>query len=120
MSTNQDPTKWTFGGFQRQADGRFRDEDLANALQNASVLISVSREVLILECSTAEPAAAFGARGVPAIMRTIEVMGIEHSRIWGVCSLNEFRKFFGLKSKFELFSPNVLVPIILPSIFHFP
>ena len=38
MNTNPDHTKWTFGGFQRQADGRFRDEDLANALQSASVL----------------------------------------------------------------------------------
>ena len=38
MKINPDHTKWTFGGFQRQADGRFRDEDLASTLQNASVL----------------------------------------------------------------------------------
>ena len=37
MNTNPDHTTWTFGGFQRQPDGRFRDEDLANALQSASV-----------------------------------------------------------------------------------
>ena len=109
MKVNPDHTKWTFGGFQRQADGRFRDEDLANALQNASVFseVSVSCEVLILECSTAEPAAAFGARGIPAIMRVNEIMGLEQSRRWGICSLNEFRKFLGLKSKLELFSPNL-------------
>ncbi|KAL9713581.1 hypothetical protein Ac2012v2_003192 [Leucoagaricus gongylophorus] len=82
MNTNPDHTTWTFGGFQRQPDGRFRDEDLANALQSA----------------TAEPAAAFGARGVPAIMRVNEIMGLEQSRRWGICSLNEFRKFLGLKT----------------------
>ena len=59
--------------------------------------------MLILECSTAEPAAAFGARGIPAIMRVNEIMGLEQSRRWGICSLNEFRKFLGLKSKLELF-----------------
>lgn len=58
----------------------------------------------MLECRTAEPAAAFGARGVPAIMRVNEIMGLEQSRRWGICSLNEFRKFLGLKSEFELFS----------------
>ncbi|EEB97750.1 hypothetical protein MPER_02863, partial [Moniliophthora perniciosa FA553] len=30
-------------------------------------------------------------------MRVIEILGIEQSRKWGVCSLNEFRKFIGLK-----------------------
>ena len=63
----------------------------------------------MLECSTAEPAAAFGARGTPPVMRMVDVMGLEQSRRWGVCSLNEFRKFLGLKSEFELFSPNVFV-----------
>ncbi|KAF9454341.1 linoleate diol synthase [Macrolepiota fuliginosa MF-IS2] len=81
MSTQQDHTAWTFGGLKRQADGTFRDEDLANVLQSA----------------TAEPAAAFGARGIPAIMRMNEIMGLEQSRRWGVCSLNDFRRFLGLK-----------------------
>ena len=67
---------WTFGGLKRGEDGRFRDEDLAKVLMNA----------------TATPAASFGARGTPAIMRLNEVMGIEQSRRWGCCSLNDFRK----------------------------
>lgn len=48
--------------------------------------------------STSHHAAAFGARGTPAIMKLNEVMGIEANRVWGVCSLNDFRKFLGLKS----------------------
>ena len=47
---------------------------------------------------TSYHAAAFGARGTPAIMRLNEIMGIEANRAWGVCSLNDFRKFLGLKS----------------------
>lgn len=34
-----------------------------------------------------------------AVMRLNEIMGLEQSRAWGVCSLNDFRKFLGLKSK---------------------
>jgi len=33
-----------------------------------------------LECSTAEPAAAFGARRTPPVMRMVDVMGLEQSR----------------------------------------
>ncbi|QRV95471.1 heme peroxidase [Ceratobasidium sp. AG-Ba] len=78
--TEEDKKKWTFGGLERQ-DGRFKDEDLARVLQDA----------------TAEAAGAFKARGTPAVLRVIEIMGIAASRRWGVCSLNEFRKFLGLK-----------------------
>ncbi|KAF8159445.1 linoleate diol synthase [Crassisporium funariophilum] len=76
-----DIAHWTFGGLQRQANGSFKDEDLANILHNA----------------TEHPAGAFRARGTPSVMRLNEVMGIEQNRKWGVCSLNDFRKFLGLK-----------------------
>ncbi|EJD07240.1 linoleate diol synthase [Fomitiporia mediterranea MF3/22] len=72
---------WTFGGLKRQEDGRFADADLARILQDA----------------TTHHAASFGARGTPAIMKLNEIMGIEQSRRWGICSLNDFRKFLGLK-----------------------
>ncbi|EKM81762.1 hypothetical protein AGABI1DRAFT_90139 [Agaricus bisporus var. burnettii JB137-S8] len=87
ITAKPDPSTWTIGGLERQADGSFRDEDLANVLQNA----------------TEDPAARFGARGIPASMRLHEIMGLEQSRAWGVCSLNEFRRFLGLKA-FESFS----------------
>ncbi|GJE94143.1 linoleate diol synthase-like and cytochrome P450 domain-containing protein [Phanerochaete sordida] len=78
-------TQWTFGNTQRQTKGSrkgsFKDEDLAQ----------------ILMSSTEHPAAAFKARGTPGCMRLFEVMGIESARRWGCCSLNDFRKFIGLK-----------------------
>ncbi|KAI6041267.1 heme peroxidase, partial [Pisolithus marmoratus] len=74
--------KWTFGNLTRQEDGSFKDSDLANILMNA----------------TSHHAASFGARGTPSCMRVTEIMGIESNRFWGVCSLNDFRKFLGLKT----------------------
>lgn len=66
---------------QRDAEGRFNDAELAN----------------ILITATQTPAGAFRARGTPEAMRVVEILGIEQSRQWGTCSLNEFRKFLGLK-----------------------
>jgi len=59
--------------FQRKTrvDGRFRDADLAEILQNA----------------TQEVAGAFKARGIPECMKVVEILGIEQSREWGVCSV---------------------------------
>ncbi|KAG0693723.1 heme peroxidase [Suillus ampliporus] len=48
--------------------------------------------------TTSHHAAAFGARGTPSVMRLHEIMGMEANRSWGVCSLNDFRKFIGLKT----------------------
>ncbi|KAJ8521263.1 hypothetical protein ONZ45_g2030 [Pleurotus djamor] len=76
-----DINHWTFGHLKRQEDGTFRDEDLARILHEASE----------------NPAAAFRARGTPEVMRLHEIMGIEQNRAWGVCSLNDFRKYLGLK-----------------------
>ncbi|KAG2157761.1 heme peroxidase [Suillus bovinus] len=88
--------EWTFGKLQREKEGpnkgAFRDSDLARWLQDA----------------TSHRAAAFGARSTPAVMRLHEVMGIEANRAWGVCSLNDFRKFLGLKkyNSFLEWNPN--------------
>ncbi|PCH36246.1 linoleate diol synthase [Wolfiporia cocos MD-104 SS10] len=77
-----DVTHWTFGNLQRQpTTGAFKDDELAKIIQNA----------------TSHPAAAFQARGTPHVMRLHEIMGIESNRQWGCCSLNDFRKFLGLK-----------------------
>jgi hypothetical protein len=88
----KDVKSWTFDGLERDADGRFKDSDLANILHN----------------STEARAGAFRARGIPAALRVIEIMGIEQARSWGACSLNEFRKFLGLKqySTFEEWNPD--------------
>ncbi|KAJ3859653.1 linoleate diol synthase [Lentinula novae-zelandiae] len=81
MAQLPDLSHWTFGDLKRQEDGSFRDEDLANLLKNA----------------TEHPAGAFRARGTPECMRLHEIMGITQNRAWGVCSLNDFRKYLGLK-----------------------
>ncbi|KII87382.1 hypothetical protein PLICRDRAFT_253826 [Plicaturopsis crispa FD-325 SS-3] len=82
QATTPDVSHWTFDDLTRQTDGTFKDDELANFLHNA----------------TENPAATFGARGTPHVMRLHEIMGIEQNRRWGVCSLNDFRKFLGLKT----------------------
>ncbi|OJA13135.1 hypothetical protein AZE42_03642 [Rhizopogon vesiculosus] len=91
-----DLEQWTFGDLKRQTEGpdkgAFKDSDLASYLMTA----------------TSTHAAAFGARGTPSVMRLHEIMGIEANRSWGICSLNDFRKFLGLKtySTFLEWNPN--------------
>lgn len=75
------PRKREFGGIKRGPDGMFSDDDLAKILHDA----------------TEKVAGAYRARGTPAALKIIEVMGMEQARRWGVCSMNEFREFLGLK-----------------------
>ena len=70
----------------RQADGTFSDDDLAKILQDA----------------TEKVAGAYRARGIPPALRVIEILGIQQARAWGVCTMNEFRQYLGLK-KFNTF-----------------
>ncbi|KAK4460577.1 Psi-producing oxygenase A [Cladorrhinum samala] len=77
-----DPSKREFGGLKRDsATGKFDDKDL----------------VRLLKESMDDPACVFGARTVPKVLRTVEILGIGQARKWQVASLNEFREFFGLK-----------------------
>ncbi|BFZ60176.1 hypothetical protein YB2330_001199 [Saitoella coloradoensis] len=73
--------------------GLYPDEDLAK----------------FLKASTDAPAGAFGGTQVPAIFEPIEIMGIEHGRKIGVCTLNEYRKFLGLRpfKTFEEMNPRL-------------
>lgn len=36
-------------------------------------------------------------------MRVVEIMGIEQARFWGVCTMNEFRQYLGLRRTLPLF-----------------
>ncbi|PGH34606.1 prostaglandin-endoperoxide synthase 2 [[Emmonsia] crescens] len=85
-SLPEDPSKRSFSNLERQADGRFRDEDLAR----------------IMTETTEEVAGTFGPRNVPKALRAVEILGIQQARKFGCGSLNEFRKFFGLK-EYETF-----------------
>lgn len=82
MKQGKDPKKWSIPGLERDAAGRFDDNELCRILTEA----------------TDEVAGAFGANHTPAIMRIIDVLGIKQARDdWACCSMNEFRKFLGLK-----------------------
>jgi hypothetical protein len=66
--------EWTFGGLERQADGRFKDTDLAE---------------IIKKCHD-EPAHAFGAHGTPASLRVVDILGqLQAREVFNVCTLNE-------------------------------
>ncbi|KAG0695853.1 heme peroxidase [Suillus ampliporus] len=90
-----DVRSWTFGGLTRGKNGRFSDGDIARILQDA----------------TADRAGAFRARGVPGVMRIVEILGIEQARTWGACTLNEFRRFIGLKpyKSFSEWNPDPII-----------
>jgi linoleate 10R-lipoxygenase len=92
MIPPEDPRVWTFKDLKRDGKGRFNDADLAKILQDA----------------TEWRAREFGARGTPEVLRVIEIMGMKQARSWGTCSLNEFRKFLGLKpyKTFEEWNPD--------------
>jgi hypothetical protein len=69
-----DTHPWIYS-INREADGRFCDADLAKILQDA----------------TDAPAADFGARGTPEVLRIIELLSIEQGRKWGVCTVSLLR-----------------------------
>ncbi|KUJ16115.1 heme peroxidase [Mollisia scopiformis] len=75
-----EPSQRTFGGIERLSNGAFADDSLIN----------------ILNHTTESPAAAFGAKSTPLLMRPIEILGIETQRQWGVATLNEVREKFNL------------------------
>jgi hypothetical protein len=75
-----DPGLRTFDRLQRNAEGYFEDAELVRILTEAGE----------------DTAASFGPRQVPVALKVIEILGIEQARSWGVASLNEMRRFFGL------------------------
>ena len=58
-------------------------------------------DALIVQADGRSIPELFAAEGEPAF-RALEVMGIEQARAWGVCSMNDFRAFLGLK-RFDTF-----------------
>ncbi|PFH51655.1 hypothetical protein AMATHDRAFT_58795 [Amanita thiersii Skay4041] len=92
LAPNPDVKTWEFGGLKRTASGHFLDADLARILHNA------------IEWR----AGAFKARGIPEALRVVEIMTIQQARDWNTCTLNEFRKFLGLKpyASFKEWNPD--------------
>lgn len=79
--TDKDPSKRNFAGLTRNPDGSLPDQPLVD----------------IIVSSVEDCANSFGPNRVPAVMRAIEILGIEQARSWNLGSLNEFRKYFGLE-----------------------
>lgn len=105
-SIPDDPAERTFGGFRRNAKGKFEDDDLVGCIASA-----------IEDC-----AGAFGARNVPRVMKPIEILGILQGRKWNLAGLNEFRKQFGLKpyETFEDINPDEDVAEHLRRLYQHP
>ncbi|KAF2727140.1 hypothetical protein EJ04DRAFT_539107 [Polyplosphaeria fusca] len=80
-ATPKEPEKRQFADLKRNADGTYPDQGLVD----------------ILTASIKDCANSFGPNRVPAVMRAIEVLGIEQARSWNLGTLNEFRKYFGLE-----------------------
>ncbi|ORY64342.1 heme peroxidase [Pseudomassariella vexata] len=102
----EDPQQRSFEGLQRQADGKFNDDELAR----------------ILIESIEDLAGSFGANNVPAVLRAIDVLGIQQARGWHTATLNEFRKFFGLEphKTFQDVNSDPVVAKNLESLFEHP
>ncbi|KAF9477868.1 heme peroxidase [Pholiota conissans] len=85
-SVPENPAIREFSFLKRGPDGKFSDDDLFSVLADA----------------TESPACSYGGLGSPGVLRLVEIMGLEQARSWGVCTMNEFREYLGLK-KFENF-----------------
>ncbi|KAG5638617.1 hypothetical protein H0H81_011507 [Sphagnurus paluster] len=98
------PSQRVFAGLSRGPDGKFSDDDLANILQSA----------------TENPAGSFRGRGTPAVLRIAEVTGIEQARQWGLCTMNEFRKFLKLRpfETFEEWNPDPAIASAARSLYN--
>ncbi|OTA95381.1 hypothetical protein M434DRAFT_20259 [Hypoxylon sp. CO27-5] len=106
QSIPNNPEERDFNGLERESDGTFYDDDLAE----------------ILVTSIEDVAGAFGANQVPSVMRVIEILGMKQAREWHVATLNEFRQHFGLKkhSTFEEINPDPVVAGKLMALYDSP
>jgi hypothetical protein len=93
---DQDPMKRPFAGLERGSDGKFDDSQLVDIISDAIEDVS----------------GASGANNVPMALRAVEILGMQQARHWNCASLNEFRKFFGLKphETFESINPGKSLP----------
>lgn len=103
---DKDPMKRCFKGMSRDEQGKVSDDDL----------------VEIISSGIEDQANSFGARMIPKIMRSIDVLGMKQARSWNLASLNEFRQHFGLKkyTKFDQINPDPHVSEQLKRLYEVP
>lgn len=97
----QDPMERPFAHLERGSDGKFHDDDLAK----------------IFAAGVEQVSGSFGARNIPKALKAITVLGIQQSRAWNLCTLNEYRKFFGLK-QYETFEEVNSDPYVADQLKH--
>jgi linoleate 10R-lipoxygenase len=117
----KDPMQRPFAHLKRGEDGKFADDDLVKIMQTGveevAGMLEIPRHSALSilyppnqQLTTSTPG-AFGARNVPKCLRAISILGMKQARAWNCGSLNEFRKFFGLKTydTFEEINPDPYV-----------
>lgn len=99
QGVSSDPGKRTFGRLERQANGAFEDAELVKLLQESTEDVAgiFTYDTTGFLSLTGHLLGAFGACNVPAIMKAVEILGMEQARGWKVATLNEVRAFFQLK-----------------------
>ena len=98
-SLDKDPQKRDFAGLKRDENGNLPDDELVE-LFVSSVEDLAGLFIRISSCNLNfpdVPAGSFGPNNIPKCLKAITVLGMQQSRAWNLGSLNEFRKFFGLK-----------------------
>lgn len=105
-SLDKDPQKRPFANLKRQSNGTYNDDDLVKIMTEA----------------IEDTAGSFGANNVPTSLKAVEILGMQQARKWGLGSLNEFRKFFGLKphATFEDINPDPKVADQLRHLYEHP
>jgi linoleate 10R-lipoxygenase len=113
----KDPMERPFAHLKRGPDGKFADDDLVKFMQigveEVAGMLGISSFGIFAPNRrlTMSTPGAFGARNVPKCLRAISILGMRQARAWNCGSLNEFRKFFGLKTydTFEEINPDPYV-----------
>ena len=102
----RDPHQRPFANLQRNAEGKYDDDAL----------------VEIITGSIEDIAGNFGPNNVPTCLKAVTVLGMQQARTWQLGSLNEFRKFFGLKphDTFEDISQEPAVADHLRNLYEHP
>ena len=99
---DKDPQKRPFAHLQRDANGKLPDDGLVKILTE-----SIEDTAGMWSCSHVSFAprqvanvlpGAFGANNIPTCLKAVSILGMMQARKWNIGSLNEFRKFFGLKA----------------------
>lgn len=88
---SSDPGKRTVGKLERQANGAFEDAELVKVLQESTedVVGIFTYDTTGFLSLTGHLRGTFGACNVPAIMKAVEILGMEQARGWKVATTLE-------------------------------